>query len=166
MLAGSHILSTFRCKDTVRLIMPVTDINNVYHRSPFRIRKNSILHIFGCTQCYFGFFTGFRFPFGDDIQPKLYKVQRTCKFRTCQLNDIRIIGKVIQTLTDVLSVQLTTYRMSYIIKHICYEDSLVTGKRNRFRESGLIDIVAASPRTIHPMCPSFYDIMLEVVFVK
>ena len=166
MLAGSHVFPTFRRKDPILLIMPITNINNIYHSSPFRVCKNSILHILCRTQCYFSFLSGFSFPLGYDIQPELYEVQWPCKFCTCQLNDIRIICEVIETLANILPMQLAAYRMTDIVKHICYENTFVSGKWNGFRKSGLIDIITASPRTVHPMCSGFQNIMLEVVFVE
>ena len=166
MLTWRHILSTFRRKDSVRLIMPVSNINNIYYGSAFRICKDCILYIFRCTQCHFCFLPGFSFPFSYHVQPKLYEVQRACKFGACQLNNIRIVCEVIQALADILSVQFTTDRMTDIIEHIRYKDSFVSGKWSRFRKSGLIDVIAASPWRIYPMRTGFQYIVLEIVFME
>ena len=166
MLTWCHIFSTFWRKDSICFIMPVPDINNIYYGSAFRICKDCILYVFRCTQCHFRFLPGFSFPFSYHVQPKLYEMQRTCKFGTCQLNNIRIVREVIQALTDILSVQFTTDRMSNVIEHIRHKDSFVSGKWSRFRKSGLIDVIAASPWRIYPMRTGFQYIVLEIVFME
>ena len=93
-------------------------------------------------------------------------MQRTGKLRTDQLYHICIIGKIIQALANILSMKLTTYRMTDIIKHIRYKATFVTGKRNRFRHIGLIDIIGRPPRTVYPMCSRLQDIMLEVILME
>jgi ferrochelatase len=72
----------------------------------------------------------------------------------------------IQALADILSVQFTTDRMTDIIEHIRYKDSFVSGKWSRFRKSGLIDVIAASPWRIYPMRTGFQYIVLEIVFME
>ena len=93
-------------------------------------------------------------------------MQRTGKLCTGQLNHIRIIGKVVQALTNVSSMQLTSHRMIDIIEHIRHKNAFIACKRNRFREVRFINIITASPRTVHPMCTGFQNIMLEIVLME
>ena len=53
-----------------------------------------------------------------------------------------------------------------IIEHIRHKNAFIACKRNRFREVRFINIITASPRTVHPMCTGFQNIMLEIVLME
>ena len=84
---------------------------------------------------------------------------------TNRLNHVRLISKGIQHLYDILPMQLAHHRIIYIIEIFSHPYTLITGKRNRFREHRTIDIVHRTPWTIYPMGTCLQDIMLEIVLV-
>src|ERR1035437_1792251 len=138
-----------------------------FRRVLFRsIIKNGILYIFCCAKGYCCFLTGFGFPFGNYIKPKLYKLQWSCKFSTDKLDHIFIVGKIIQALANIGPIVLPSDRNRNIVKHIGPENAFVTGKVYWFRKSEVIDVIRRTPGTIHPVGSCFDDIMLEKVFME
>lgn len=86
-------------------------------------------------------------------------------FLANRLNHVRLISKGIQHLHDILLMQLAHHRIIYIIEVFSHPYTLITCKRNRFREHRTIDIVDWAPWTIYPMGTCLQDIMLEIVLV-
>ena len=58
------------------------------------------------------------------------------------------------------------HRIVLIIELFGHEYSLVASKRHWFGETGLVNIVNWSPRTIHPMGSCFQYIMLEIMLME
>src|SRR5690606_34551906 len=51
MLARREVFSaTWRIYRTIRLVVPVADINHIYERCILRVLQDSVLHIFGGTE--------------------------------------------------------------------------------------------------------------------
>ena len=73
--------------------------------------------------------------------------------------------EIIKTLPDVFSMQLTTEGMGGIIKRHRHEDPLIARIVDRFRESGVVDIIGAAPGEVGIMRPRLDDIMLEILLM-
>ena len=140
-------------------------MNDVNHLSQLRILEDGILHILVARQSHPDMLARLSLPFGNGLQPELRKMIRSRIFLANRLNHVRLISKGIQHLHDILLMQLAHHRIIYIIEVFSHPYTLITCKRNRFREHRTIDIVDWAPWTIYPMGTCLQDIMLEIVLV-
>ena len=105
------------------------------------------------------------FPIADCIEPELLERQRAGEFCAGELDDIRVVGEIVQILPDELFVQFAANRICHVIKLIGHHNPLPDLKR-RLVKTGVVDVVRRAPRAIHPVRAIFEKVVLEIIFVE
>src|SRR6478672_7573118 len=101
MLAWRQVLSAlWLISGSIKLVMPITDVNDIDNGRTFFVGKNCILNIFCRCQSNELSFPVFLFPLVNHICPELYKIQRARILCCYQLNDATVIPEIIQALPD------------------------------------------------------------------
>ena len=92
-------------------------------------------------------------------------MQRTGEFLADGVNNVWLAFKCVQRLSDVLPVQFSQRGVRRVVEEGSGEDALVAREVDRLQERCAVHVVGCSPRTVHPVCASLQDVVLEVVLV-
>src|SRR5688500_1681157 len=92
-------------------------------------------------------------------------MQRACKFFTNHLYHSIVGREIIQTLTDIFSMQLPANRVCSIIKQFRHEDAFISSIRNWFRKTGIIYIISGAPWKICIVSTGLNNIMLKIILM-
>ena len=123
------------------------------------------MDVFGRTQGDERVHFGFAFPIANSVQPELLEFQRAGEFAAGKLNHVGIIREIIQILSDVIGMKRAANRIAHVIKLRRDDDAFLNFKW-RLMKPRVVDVVLLAPWAIHPMCPIFKDVVLEIIFVE
>ena len=110
--------------------------------------------------------TGFAFPSGDCVEPELNESKRASEFRASELNNIRIVREVIEAFANVSAVKSAAVGVRDVVKLFGHENAFIAGIRRRLGKAGVVDVVSGAPGKVGPVCASFENVVLKIIFVE